>query len=214
MCSHESVHNMDWLNRSMQSGLTSYCSYIRLILERLRVSSRAVLVVALLMNIIGISLLGDWQYLGDASVTQCSMHSLGSSINSTDSSLVQCSGNLITVIGNQSTVLYEEQRSCIDNDNACYWNPDSIVTDQYCDDCPAVCHSKSGSLNFIQFSIAVLLTGLSVDMVRYNTMPLMSKVVPEEYKVSNDQCLVYRTTCNTHVHVHVIIHCKSMKTMQ
>ena len=181
-------------NRFLNGKLIPVCSYasicdnalqlfFRLILERLHVSSRAVLFVSLLLNIVGMLFLVDWQYLasGDA-VNMCLDSSLsGTSLNDSFDDVLLSAGECDTTYGENRTQSLNEIL-CTESEE-CYWNPDSIVTGYYCQDCPSLCHSKSGSLNFIQFTIGIMLVGLSVDICRYNTMPLMSKVTPNDFKV-------------------------------
>ena len=158
--------------------------FFRLILERLHVSSRAVLFVSLLLNIVGMLFLVDWQYLasGDAG-NMCLDSSLsGTSLNDSFDNVLLGAGECATTYGDNRTQSLNEIL-CIESEE-CYWNQASIVTGLvYCQDCPQLCHSKSGSLNFIQFTIGIMLVGLSVDICRYNTMPLMSKVTPNDFKV-------------------------------
>ena len=154
----------------------------RLLLERIRVSSRAVLCTALLCNAMGVALLVDWQSLA-TDTQKCSQFSLpetpeGSFVECIPSdmeSTIQSSGNYM----NTNTTYEEQCRSS----KECYWNPDSIITGKHCDTCPGICHSNSGSLNFIQVCIGVFFICLSIDMTRYTTMPLMSKFVPGNLKV-------------------------------
>ena len=155
----------------------------RLLLERIRVSSRAVLCTALLCNAVGVALLVDWQSLA-TDTQKCSQFSLpetpeGSFVECIPSdmeSTIQSSGNYMN-----TNTTYEEELCQLNKE--CYWNPDSIITGKHCDTCPGICHSNSGSLNFIQVCIGVFFICLSIDMTRYTTMPLMSKFVPGNLKV-------------------------------
>ena len=163
---------------------TAIILFFRLILERLHVSSRVVLFVSLLLNIVGMFLIADWQYLASGdTVNRCRLDSSlsrASLNNSFDDVLLGVGECVTTYKGNRTQSVNEIL--CVEFEE-CYWNQDSIVTSYYCQDCPSLCHSKSGSLNFIQFAIGIMLVGLSVDICRYNTMPLMSKVTPNDFKV-------------------------------
>ena len=76
----------------------------------------------------------------------------------------------------------EAQRKCESND-MCYWNPDSILTGDYCYECPPICRNRKGSLHFVQVCVAIILLTLSIDISRYNLLPLMSKVASPPLKV-------------------------------
>ena len=54
----------------------------------------------------------------------------------------------------------------------CFFNPDSRITQQYCDDCRPFCRSKLHTLNFVQFLIGVCLFSFSFPLVRI-TMTIM-----------------------------------------
>ena len=56
--------------------------------------------------------------------------------------------------------------------NHCFFNPDSRITHEYCDDCRPFCRSELHSLNFVQFLIGVCLFSFSFPLVRI-TMTIM-----------------------------------------
>ncbi len=81
-----------------------------------------------------------------------------------------------------------EKTQCEANDE-CYWNPESIITGDYCDECPKLCRNKEKSLNFIQVCFAVIFTTISVEMTRFTALPMMSKSVSANMKVNIMSCV-------------------------
>lgn len=65
----------------------------------------------------------------------------------------------------------------------CYWNKDSIITGDYCEDCLPICRSKSRSLSFVQWCIGVSLVLLATGIGRYILYPMMTKVSPPQHQV-------------------------------
>ena len=89
----------------------------------------------------------------------------------------------------------EHQQKCESND-LCYWNPDSIITGEYCYECPPLCRNSKKSLHFAQICIALTLITLSIEISRYTLLPLMSKVVSPPLKVcfSKSFMFIYQYT--------------------
>ncbi len=82
----------------------------------------------------------------------------------------------------QNSFTSVERQLCEFNDE-CYWNPQSIVTGDYCEDCPKLCRNKKKSLSFIQVCIGMGVLAFSIEMTRYTSLPMLSKVVSSNMKV-------------------------------
>ena len=80
-------------------------------------------------------------------------------------------------------IVSSEQKQLCEAEEICYWNPQSIVTGEFCEDCPQLCRNKERSLNFIQVCIALVMITTSIEMTRYNALPMMSKFVSSDKKV-------------------------------
>ena len=137
------------------------------------------------LGFIGTVLVGDWQSIrGDpcnavSSDLQCNTMEFGSGmINET---LLDCSvqekGQFCDFLDNSSLTeccnssststagCICESLSDVPNYN-CYWNPNSIITGEYCERCRPVCLSHSHTLSFIQFVIGVFAVSGSIGFSR------------------------------------------------
>ena len=266
---------------------SAWSFYYRFILEKLKFSSRSIILIALLLNTSGLLVLGDWQSIGGDDVCQnysiadeievnqcltekscievdmslcplvsntkgvfidiyyetvktgtvssnrncfeCSDESVcaklqlnGNTLCLTDETMSVKTGEVIVFqntsqFSNQSicigiykhaeldmnNICYyngllqsitegvddllrgwnsENQQKCESNE-LCYWNPDSIITGEYCYECPPLCRNKKKSLNFAQVCIALTFIALSIEFARYNLLPLTTKVVTPPIKV-------------------------------
>ena len=70
-----------------------------------------------------------------------------------------------------------------EEDEKCYWNPDSIVTGEYCFNCPTLCRLKNG-LHFSQVIVALLLFVGAAMLGRTILYPILSKASPKHIQVS------------------------------
>ena len=78
-----------------------------------------------------------------------------------NSSLTECCNS--TTISTAGCIC--ESLSDVPNYN-CYWNPNSIITGEYCERCRPVCLSHSHTLSFIQFVIGVFAISGSIGFNR------------------------------------------------
>ena len=78
-----------------------------------------------------------------------------------------------------------EQELCEANDE-CYWNQQSIITGDFCENCPKICRNKETSLNFVQVCIGIVILTMSIEMTRYTMLPMMSKLVSSNMKVCQE----------------------------
>ena len=208
-------------------------------LERIKISSRAVLILSLLIGTGGLISLGDWQSISENPCSNVSNISIkpyndhcvlndcvpvnsifNSSItiyylplNSTNKTCASCNDKMeefkcfyedmnytfcLSTNESNSTFcesieelmssmnddeMYSNQVMCESYDD-CYWNKDSIITGDYCEDCLSICRSKSGSLSFVQWCIGVSLVLLATEIGRYILYPMMTKVSPPRHQVS------------------------------
>ena len=73
----------------------------------------------------------------------------------------------------------KKEMHCEEDEN-CYWNPDSIVTGEYCFNCPTLCLKKNG-LHFSQVIIALLIFLFAAEIGRTTLFPIMSKLSPKTH---------------------------------
>ena len=216
-------------------------------LERIKISSRAVLILSLLIGTGGFVSLGDWQSISE---NPCSNVSNMSTKSYNDHCLLNDCVPVSNILNSNTTIYYlplnstdtcalcneenpsigkkmekfkchyqntiytfclstfesnnkfcndtiEDLASAIDelydkmfsnklmceSYDDCYWNKDSIITGDYCEDCLPICRSKSGSLSFVQMCIGVSLVLLATGIGRYMLYPMMTKVSPPRYQV-------------------------------
>lgn len=213
-------------------------------LERIKISSRAVLILSLLIGTGGLISLGDWQSISEnpcsnvsnisikpyndhCVLNDCvSVNSIFNSsttiyylpLNSTNKTCASCNDESSSTEMEEFKCFYEnmnytfclstfesnniscesieELMSSMDDDEMysnkvmcesyddCYWNKDSIITGDHCEDCLSICRSKSGSLSFVQWCIGVSLVLLATEIGRYILYPMMTKVSPPRHQVS------------------------------
>ena len=73
-----------------------------------------------------------------------------------------------------------------EKDENCYWNSDSIVTGEYCFNCPTLCRMKNG-LHFSQVIVAMTLFVAAAMFARTILYPILSKASPKHIQVSKFQ---------------------------
>ena len=135
----------------------------------------------------------DWLCLTDEGMDNVSSHICLYSHDENSETFVSSKGvdlscsqndfyNLKDIIDMKLTTSLE-RTLCEAADSSCYWNPQSIVTGEYCEDCPQLCRNRNKSLSFVQACIALVLLALSAEMTRYTAFPMMSKLVSSNIKV-------------------------------
>ena len=67
----------------------------------------------------------------------------------------------------------------------CFFNPDSHITQEYCDDCRPFCRSELHTLNFAQFLIGVCLFSFSFPLVRITMTIMFSDALGSASQVYN-----------------------------
>ena len=65
----------------------------------------------------------------------------------------------------------------------CHWIPDSLITKQYCSDCPPICRGLSKSLNFVQFCIGAATLMLSIPVAWVPVASMASERTTKEMQV-------------------------------
>ena len=152
---------------------------------------------------IGTVLVGDWQSIrGDpcnavSSDLQCNTMEFGSGM--INEALLDCSvqekGQFCDFLDNSSLTeccnstststagCICESLSDVPNYN-CYWNPNSIITGEYCERCRPVCLSHSHTLSLIQFLIGVFTISGSVTFNRIIITLIVSDLIGKSKQVS------------------------------
>lgn len=68
-------------------------------------------------------------------------------------------------------------------DYQCFWNPNSRITNDYCEQCPRVCLSTNHSLNFAQIAIGLLLIGFGYILSRFTYTLIVSDCFGDKSQV-------------------------------
>ena len=181
----------------------------RYIFQRLHADNRFLLVGGFVIGFIGTVLVGDWQSIrGDpcnavSSDLQCSSMEFGSGM--VNETLFDCSvlgdqhdyqfcnfldNSTFTECCNSTSTLTAgcicESLSNIPEYN-CYWNPNSIITGEYCQRCRPVCLGRSHTLSFIQFVIGVCTLSGSIGFNRILITIVVSDLIGKSKQVRKPQ---------------------------
>ena len=141
---------------------------LRFIFQRRGVDNRFIFLGGLILGLIACVLMADWQAIGGDPCNEFSGHcEINNNETQFDISIEE------SKIDNTSTLSPCEVCKMHSGDPyQCYFNPDSRITQEYCDDCRPFCRSKLHTLNFVQFLIGVCLFSFSFPLVRI-TMTIM-----------------------------------------
>ena len=184
----------------------NYCTF-RYILQRLHVDNRFLMIGGFVFSFIGTVLVGDWQSIrGDPcnavnSDLQCNTMEFGSGMMNEFNCIVQEKGQFCDFIDNSSLIeccnstststagCICESLSDVPNYN-CYWNPNSIITGEYCERCRPVCLSHSHTLSFSQFLIGVFIISGSLTFSRIILTLIVSDLIGKSKQVCIKLCSV------------------------
>ena len=144
----------------------------RFILQRRGVDNRFIFLGGLILGLIGSVLMADWQAIGGDPCDEFSGH-CSEIINGQNETQFN-----VTLEENStdSTLMLSPCEVCKMHSGdpyQCYFNPDSRITKEYCDDCRPFCRSELHTLNFAQFLIGVCLFSFSFPLVRITMTMIM-----------------------------------------
>ena len=97
------------------------------------------------------------------------------------SNAVQMNNNTISVGLDFLVYASETQTQCVTH-KKCYWNQDSIITNNYCSTCLSLCRLKN-SLHFSQLCITIVALVLASQWGSQILYPIMSKMSPLRIQV-------------------------------
>ena len=160
----------------------SICQYIqtyyvhlspccRLGVKIFKMDNRKIVFSFLVLALIGVALIGDWQTIGQGE--PCSL------TESTNTSELAGSGYAFT---NSSQIC----EIMSDLNSECYWNPESVITQELCTSCLPICFSRQSTINFYQFMCGMFLLALSFPIVYVLNSALASGVAPINSQVYNN----------------------------
>ena len=201
----------------------------RPILKRARLDNRIGLGLSLLLGLLGILLVGDWQGIGDnpCALVTAAEPTTNSNVNISTvnhSSLLphdyvgsgsgSGSGLGLQILPDElhnteldtsgedpgtfevhpevrenivfSTNESDNKKLCESQSTSkhkCFWNPKSRVTGEHCTTCRPVCLSTQKSINFVQFSIGIMLASSSNFLTYHFTTVVGSNIVDRHYQV-------------------------------
>ena len=144
-----------------------FCSWF---LKFSGMNTRKVYITGLVMAVVGLLLMADWQAIGYDSCME------GFAAN------YSCGSNPCTYV----SIDFTERRACEQlstDDNLCLWNQYSRVTGEYCSECFKVCRSERKSLNLVQFFLGLALYTATIPLILVTSRVLVSEVTPKESMV-------------------------------
>jgi hypothetical protein len=147
-------------------------SFLQLGAKIAKINNRILLGVCLLQVLCGSVLVGDWQSIGYKNQCHCDNMSLvdgdwnGSLTELSDPPcyLTYCGDNSSLIDSGNGVLNCSESQSCESRSGAghhCYWNPQSPITGEFCNNCVPECLSKKATINFYQFSAGILLLSVA-----------------------------------------------------
>ena len=129
--------------------------------------NRFIFLGGLILGVIACMIMADWQALGGDPCDKFSGYCENRNVSTFDFYIEENNA------GNTSTLSPCEVCKMHSGDPyQCFFNPDSRITHEYCNDCRPFCRSELHSLNFAQFLIGVCLFSFSFPLVRI-TMTIM-----------------------------------------
>ena len=167
-------------------------AYIRhltcsMILKSLKLDTRQMLIFWMIVTIISVTLMADWQSIGHDPCREGFPVNNSTAVQPHRDEYVSAEGGG-QVCRNLST-----------SGSECFWNPNSRVTGEYCAECFKVCRSVDKSLNFVQFSIGAMLFAMTLSPFQISPVVLVSDVIPLKYQVLNERVFtnwfLYNHTC-------------------
>ena len=126
--------------------------------------NRFIFLGGLILGVVASLLMADWQALGGDPCDKFSGHCESYNASTFDVTF--------PIDDNTSLSPCEVCKMHSGDPYHCFFNPDSRITEKYCDDCRPFCRSELHSLNFIQFLVGVCLFSFSFPLVRI-TMTIM-----------------------------------------
>ena len=133
----------------------------RFILQRRGIENRFIFLGGLILGLIACTLMADWQAISGDPCDKFSGHCEIQFTNDSNS------------IDNTSMLAPCEVCKMHSGDPYhCFFNPDSRIAHEHCDDCNEFCRSELHSLNFVQLLVGVILFSFSFPLVRI-TMTIM-----------------------------------------
>ena len=128
--------------------------------------NRFIFLGGIILGVIASLIMADWQALGGDPCDKFSGHCETQNASTFDAAF--------PINDDNSTILSPCEVCKIHSSDPyrCFFNPDSRITQKYCDDCRQFCRSELHSLNFIQFLVGVCLFSFSFPLVRI-TMTIM-----------------------------------------
>ena len=142
-------------------------------------------ILCLLMIIVGSVVISDWQSIGEdpcSAVTQEDVYRAAREANQTAAA---ASDEVITETSDTKLFrsVVELCEAASTDEYHCYWNQDSQITGEYCNECYAVCRSTEMSLNFLQFCVGISLLAICIPISNIIITVIASDAVPLEFQV-------------------------------
>ena len=163
----------------------------RLFLQQVKLNSRIIAVIGLLLSIAGAALAADWQSLpGDPCTKLSPFHHPELAANYSNDNFVYNGSKhahsqaLQVLEGDVYVIAMNKCESASIPNHQCYWVPNSIVTKRRCNDCQPICRSKTRSLNFVQFLLGVTFIQVSASIAKVPIYALLSDRVSRDAQVS------------------------------
>ena len=126
--------------------------------------NRFIFLGGVILGVIACTIMADWQAIGGDPCDKFSGHCENKNASTFNSYIEENNTD------NNSTCEVCKMHS--GDPYQCFFNPDSRITQEYCDDCRPFCRSEQHTLNFVQFMIGVCLFSFSFPLVRI-TMTIM-----------------------------------------
>ena len=126
--------------------------------------NRFIFLGGVILGVIACMIMADWQAIGGDPCDKFSGHCENINVSAFDFFIEENN------TGNTSPCELCKMHS--GDPYQCFFNPDSRITQEYCDDCRPFCRSELHTLNFAQFLIGVCLFSFSFPLVRI-TMTIM-----------------------------------------
>lgn len=145
--------------------------------------NRFIFLLGLVLGLIACVLIADWQALGGDPCDEFSGHC--EIQNNQNESQINVT---IEENNNENISMLSPCEVCKMHSGdpyQCFFNPDSRIAQEYCDDCRPLCRSELHSLNFVQFLIGVCLFSFSFPLVRITMTIMFSDALGSASQVAN-----------------------------
>lgn len=156
-------------------------------------NNRLLLGVSLVLILIGVILIGDWQAIGHDPCLQSETSTVNGTYSGYNSSDLNDFSNHFSTLSATETDSIENcslssfrQVSCESwstSSHQCFWNQKSRITGEFCGTCHEVCLSEQKSMNFYQFCIGVLLISVTLPVGFVAIPAILSDITSVESQV-------------------------------